>query len=994
MFNSLIRAVASVRGSSSGNSSNTSKKGAFQEIHEHYPIELILGDEDKGIDLIDASYVITNPKDYQRRICDPLSVEGLTFASLASRRDSELFATMWSDYRTDRSLGYDLKTAKPTTLPTLRVLDAAVGRIVKDVNHMTRGVILSCSDGYDHPIEPREQQEIGKTACAVSREMVKVISRDLFHLNTEHEDDDIIAGLESHNEGSNAHPTNARRQSQTHHSNSSSDTALPTAAAAANAAAHRATSPTMDEDFLYNSPEGLAARDRDRDKRMRPKLFYDITENIPLSATARDVGEIAKEVGDLVHDQVAERGVMDYVGVGNVTVSAQLRIPFQTVLAMQQQAQQQSATSSSGNATGSSGNRGSISLPNNGQYPQLGSSFAAPPGVGLASATSAALMHHANAGANNSSAAGPTSPLPQRVGANAATAPNIASPSSSSSSAVVEDPTLSSSGYYYEVKTISVGDCLGFAFIPDPLHPSIIQLSHPVDFAEHGFLGAEEYQPASITRWKGYQVDVQCHDLPAGAIVFTVTDGVWDKFRKTSPYTKEEIQKQQETSEQDSCSQDEANKVGNAVGNHREGTDLGNGRTEHYVTYEGKEYKYIRAEIDLDAIRDCLISCVSSATAVNSALALAAANASSNVSGTISRTTSQAGKKGGKDRERGGGERESFGSRGSSNNSRSFRLRDKDRKESVSASASAVGKDDLDAVYAAYYASIDPNQPPVMAEPSVKDFVNCLRNETIRRADKLRAEYDSVMTILRDYATSIQTDSVLRERFLTRDLTSTKVKSKPWQDCKHDTELPEKVKKAADRLCELEHFKVDVVPFLALLEFRPSLGDDCTIMAAKLPIVEKELLRSLVEVSTVTNYKRKKLQVNVSKQFELVKKSSSLLLASSSYASSLDSPLPLYEIIDELTGETYEEIVPTAYKQCPTFLIHKTICPVTGAGSSATSASVTASNNGVTNGVVTVKKKYDPAAINAVTDLIDELYAMHIQEERERTRQNSKSWFS
>jgi hypothetical protein len=47
----------------------------------------------------------------------------------------------------------------------------------------------------------------------------------------------------------------------------------------------------------------------------------------------------------------------------------------------------------------------------------------------------------------------------------------------------------------------------------------------------------------------------------------------------------------------------------------------------------------------------------------------------------------------------------------------------------------------------------------------------------------------------------------------------------------------------------------------------------------------------------------------------------------------------------------------------------------------------------MSNSSVIIKKKYDPNAVNAVTDLVDDLYAMHIQEERERTRHNSKSWF-
>jgi hypothetical protein len=162
-----------------------------------------LGSITHGITLIDSQAISTKPQDYKRRLCDAITVADTTFASLATTRNDQCFATMWTDYRTDRRFPYDIEnlqrfyecgkfpemasflenpldgirgTESEGSLPCLRCLDAALMHIAKDKYRRCCGWILSLSDGYDHPFDDREQIEISKAAAKICQQMAISIS--------------------------------------------------------------------------------------------------------------------------------------------------------------------------------------------------------------------------------------------------------------------------------------------------------------------------------------------------------------------------------------------------------------------------------------------------------------------------------------------------------------------------------------------------------------------------------------------------------------------------------------------------------------------------------------------------------------------------------------------------------------------------------------------------------------------------------------------------
>ncbi len=179
-----------------------------------YPQQVLLGSSSHGVTLVDAQSILTIPEDYFRRIADPILLNTTIFASTSTTRDhDQIYGTMWTDYRTDRRLGYDIQTVieiyrkdpdefhekgsyienpnygiHGTTgvgdLPCLRVLDATLGQIVKDDYGRTCGWILSVTDGSDHPMDDQEQIQIARVAAMVCEQMAASLSSRMLGMHS------------------------------------------------------------------------------------------------------------------------------------------------------------------------------------------------------------------------------------------------------------------------------------------------------------------------------------------------------------------------------------------------------------------------------------------------------------------------------------------------------------------------------------------------------------------------------------------------------------------------------------------------------------------------------------------------------------------------------------------------------------------------------------------------------------------------------------------
>ncbi len=79
----------------------------------------------------------------------------------------------------------------------------------------------------------------------------------------------------------------------------------------------------------------------------------------------------------------------------------------------------------------------------------------------------------------------------------------------------------------YQVTSINVGDSVAFAYIPS--QERVVILAQAREFEER-IIGGTNFQPSSITRLKPYSIDIHHFTLPAGAIIFTISDGVWSRF--------------------------------------------------------------------------------------------------------------------------------------------------------------------------------------------------------------------------------------------------------------------------------------------------------------------------------------------------------------------------------------------------------------------------------------------------------------------------------
>lgn len=134
----------------------------------------------------------------------------------------------------------------------------------------------------------------------------------------------------------------------------------------------------------------------------------------------------------------------------------------------------------------------------------------------------------------------------------------------------------------------------------------------------------------------------------------------------------------------------------------------------------------------------------------------------------------------------------------------------------------------------------------------IQYYVSALRNEVLVRAEMKRKMLHNALETCRAYRNSSSFDE---NRFVHVDAETGKRRFVSWKDCQESFSLeiiPIQVRNAVQYIIQVEKFSEDV-PFITVLDHKPSLGDDCTILGFALPSsVGEQIVEDLVEIRAHT----------------------------------------------------------------------------------------------------------------------------------------------